>query len=201
MNTPTHVAASLLVWRNEVGPRAAAAVTIGALLPDAPMYGFYAYQRLVAHRSEREIWSTLYFDESWQWLFDWFNSLPLYLAMLLFCRWRGMRTAALLAASALLHVCCDLPVHHDDAHRHFLPLSSWRFMSPLSYWDPQHYGHLFVWLELAFAVGACLFVGTRGQNTTMRKLAYATLAIYAIGIAFAVVMWLPESAGPPRSQS
>ena len=45
MNTPAHVAASVLAWRNEAGWGSAAAVTIGALLPDAPMYVFYAYQQ------------------------------------------------------------------------------------------------------------------------------------------------------------
>ena len=45
MNTPAHVAASLLVWRKEKGTMAASAVVLGALLPDLPMFGFYGYQK------------------------------------------------------------------------------------------------------------------------------------------------------------
>ena len=76
MNTPAHLAASVLVFRNQSGWGAASAVAVGAILPDAPMFGFYAYQKLFAGRSEGEIWSTLYFQEDWQYLFDVFNSAP-----------------------------------------------------------------------------------------------------------------------------
>ena len=38
--------------------------------------------------------------------------------------------------------------HRDDSHRHPYPLSDWRFISPLSYWDPVHHGQ---WLGLAEA--------------------------------------------------
>ena len=39
MNTPAHIAASVLVWRNEPGWANATAVTLGAVLPDLPMFG------------------------------------------------------------------------------------------------------------------------------------------------------------------
>jgi len=29
----------------------------------------------------------------------------------------------------------DFPFHAEDAHKHFWPLSDWRFHSPFSYWD------------------------------------------------------------------
>jgi hypothetical protein len=110
MNTPAHIAASVLVWRNEVSWGAASAVTIGALLPDLPMFGFYAYQRLIAGRSERDIWSELYFQDSWQLLFDVFNSVPLMLTVVVvsyFCR---IGWGVLIGASALLHLCLDFPL-------------------------------------------------------------------------------------------
>lgn len=188
MNTPAHIAASVFVWRKEVGWAPATAVALGAMLPDLPMFGFHAYQK-ASGRPEREIWSTLYFDESWQLFFDIFNAIPLAVVLIFVCRYLGFRWGAICAASALLHMLCDLPLHNDDAHRHFLPLSHWRWESPFSYWDPRHYGRFFMWLELVLAVGACLFVGFGGKSFPMRLLALGTLSLYGLAITFAIVMW------------
>ncbi len=103
----------------------------------------------------------------------------------------GFRIGMVCALSALVHMLCDLPVHHDDAHRHFLPLSTWRFESPLSYWDPKHHGGIFMWLELAFAVGGSIYVLRNGDHAPMRYVAAGTLFLYFAGLAFAAVMWLP----------
>jgi len=88
----------------------------------------------------------------------------------------------LLLASASLHMLCDLPVHHDDGHRHFLPISNWRFESPVSYWDPEHFGLVFAALELIFALAGLVYVIRKGEMPT-RRFAIGTLMIYAIGIA------------------
>ena len=190
MNTPAHVAASVLIWRGESGWASATAIALGAMLPDLPMFGFYAYQRLWVGSSEREIWSTLYFQQNWQLFFDVFNSIPLAIAAILLCQWGGWRWTMLLASSALVHMLCDLPLHHDDAHRHFLPLTTWRFSSPVSYWDHRHFGHIFMWIELVFAIGACLFVAWTGVHFPMRMVALGTLAMYAAGIVFAIFVWM-----------
>mmetsp|Transcript_17513 Transcript_17513/g.20216 ORF Transcript_17513/g.20216 Transcript_17513/m.20216 type:complete len:287 (-) Transcript_17513:60-920(-) len=43
--------------------------------------------------------------------------------------------------SALFHALCDIPVHHDDGPLLFWRINwSYRFESPLSYWDPNYYG-------------------------------------------------------------
>ena len=131
MNTPAHIAVSIFVWRHEPGWRGACAVTFGAILPDAPMFGFYAYQKFTGS-SERLIWSTLYFEEHWQTFFDVFNSIPIALACLLVAVACRRPLAVILLASVLLHLVCDLPLHHDDAHRHFWP-HPWRYQSPFSY--------------------------------------------------------------------
>lgn len=191
MNTPAHIAASLLVWRGESGWSVASAITIGAILPDAPMFAFYAYQKLAAGATESQIWSTEYFRDDWQLFFDLLNSIPLAIVGIVISRLIGFRWGVLMFASALLHVCCDFPVHHDDAHRHFLPLTNWRFVSPVSYWDPEHFGLYFLIGELLFAVIGCAYVGWTGKDFPMRAVALTTLMLYAIGIMFAVVVWAP----------
>jgi hypothetical protein len=195
MNTPAHLAASVLVWRSQHGWRPAAAIAFGAVLPDLPMFGFYAYQKWIG-RPEGEIWSELYFQDEWQLFFDLFNSIPLAGIVIVISYFFGFQWGVLCAASALLHMACDFPLHHDDAHRHFLPLSNWRFSSPFSYWDPKHYGHYFMWCELIFVIGASTFVGWKGDHLAIRSVAFTTLAFYLVGFTFALVVWLPQLAKP-----
>ena len=116
MNTPAHLAASLLVWRNETDRWHVVAIGMGAVLPDAPMFAFYGYQKIMG-RSEAFIWNTAYFQERWQLCFDLFNSIPIFLGIYLLARFLPLRWLSLLAASALLHCVCDLPVHHDGRIR------------------------------------------------------------------------------------
>lgn len=189
MNTPAHIAASLLFWRKEPGWSAAAAVTAGAILPDLPMFGFYAYQK-ANETSENKIWSELYFHENWQLLFDIFNSIPAAFALTILFQLLNFRIGSLLMASALLHMVCDFPVHNDDAHRHLIPFSNWRFLSPVSYWDPKHFGGIFVWFELVFAISSCSFVAFRSDQLPMRVVSCCTLAVYFLFICFAVYFWL-----------
>ncbi len=187
MHTPAHVAASLLLWRRESSWSATGAIVLGAALPDLPMFGFYVVQKL-AGSSERDIWSQHYFDESWQLFFDVFNSIPLMLLILVVCRWRRYRWPELLAASALLHLACDLPLHHDDAHRHFLPFTHWRWFSPISYWDPRHYGRLFAVLELVFAIGSLSFLVARNEHRPIRWVAALMLGVYGLAVG-GLVLW------------
>jgi hypothetical protein len=74
-----------------------------------------------------------------------------------------LRTAPARAflASMALHAVADLLTHHDDAHRHLWPLSGWRFASPVSYWDPAHFGAWFAPLECALAWPCCPPPGAR----------------------------------------
>jgi hypothetical protein len=84
---------------------------------------FYAYQRLLAGRSESQIWGQLYFDTNWQAFFDVFSSLPLALVGGILARAVGSPWLWILCTSMALHGLSDFLVHHDDAHRHFFPFS------------------------------------------------------------------------------
>lgn len=188
MNTPSHVAASLLLGRRDERWPNVVALAFGAVLPDLPMFGFYGYQKW-NQRSENDIWGTLYFEEHWQLFFDWFNSIPLSILLMIIC-WRlGFRWGLLLSASALLHMVCDLPVHHDDGHRHFLPFSNFRFESPVSYWDPKHFGWIFAPLELIFAITTCGWTIAKSKSRSLKVAAATTLACLAMGITLAITVW------------
>ena len=191
MNTPAHLAASLFTWRKEIGPSAAWALSLGAILPDAPMFGFYLFQKLIAGRSEKEIWSTLYFDEGWQTFFDVFNSIPIMFVLLAIGFYKKSRATQLLALSALLHLFLDFPLHHDDAHRHFLPLSHWRFASPISYWDPKHHGLIFSIFELFLALTASIYLSWKAPGKGIRLAAKINLGIYLGFLTLVLFVWLP----------
>ena len=183
MTTPGHAALNLLVLgRSE---RNALPVVLGAVAPDAPMLVFYVWERLVRGMSEGRIWSERYFDPGWQSVstseFDPALALALGLVVLFGRRTAspglapesgvasglrgGWRTApALFVASMILHALGDLPLHREDAHRHFFPFSDWRFTSPVSYWDPAHYGGYAALGEVLLVLAVSVFLFRRYEG-------------------------------------
>lgn len=158
------------------------------MAPDGPMFVFYGYERLVRGTAERTLWSEVYFQADWQRLFDAFHSLPL-IAVAAFFAWRlGSRSGLAFFASMALHSLADLAVHHDDAHAHFFPLSSWRFQSPVSYWDPFHYGQVFLWAELLLVLAGCGLL-LRRSHLGWRYVGGVVLAAYSSFLVFAVMTW------------
>ena len=98
-------------------------------------------------------------------------------------------TTQAFAASGLLHQACDFPVHADDPHRHFWPLSDWRFHSPVSYWDPRHYGHLFQPFEFALTLGLLAFLARRYRSPWLRgALGFLGLVYAARRVAFMTML-------------
>ena len=105
-------------------------------------------------RPEELIWREIYFTPFWQGIGMVANSIPLYATAALLAWWFGRPLVLVFALSALLHLSFDFPFHNDDAHAHFWPLTTWRFESPLSYWDPDHFG---LWVSgFEFLLGVLL---------------------------------------------
>ncbi|HIG72109.1 MAG TPA: hypothetical protein EYQ46_19040 [Myxococcales bacterium] len=173
MNTPAHAliaVASLAGGSRRPFARHAVA---GALLPDIPMFGFYLWQRGYVGLSENQIWNETYFKPDWQLFFDTFNSAPLVLlgfALTSLANPSVRQGLQVFFGAMLLHIMVDLPLHHDDGHRHFLPLSEWRFESPISYWDPAHAGMYGAGLELLCVLGASSIIWRRTQARWVRVL-------------------------------
>ena len=171
MNTPAHAliaVASLAGGQRRPLTRYA---LLGAVLPDLPMFGFFLWQREVVGLPGSQIWGEVYFRANWQLLFDSFNSLPVALLGLALASLAGpkLRSAAQMFFGAMiLHIALDLPLHHDDAHRHFLPLSNWRFESPVSYWDPAHAGAFGAAIEVACVLGSSVVLWRRFEGRVVR---------------------------------
>ena len=190
MNTPAHVMVNLLLLtrgrEKRLDQRRCGAIVAGALLPDLAMIGFYGWQ-LLRGTAEAQIWSVEYYRPFWQAWFDSFNSIPLVALALLIC-WFARRPLLLVFfASMMLHLLCDLPVHHDDGHRHFFPFSDWRFISPVSYWDPAHYGRWFSLFEFSLVLAAGAWMAWR--SAPLRPWVAATGAIYLAYLGYVLVVW------------
>ena len=76
MNTPGHVVINLAFQGKKGSRKLIAPIVAGALVPDLPMFVFYAWQKFQGV-SESRIWQVEYFRESWQNFIDLFNSFPL----------------------------------------------------------------------------------------------------------------------------
>lgn len=87
---------------------------------------------------------------------------------------------ALFALAALTHLAGDLPVHADDAHRHFWPLSDWRFHSPVSYWNPSQGGGWFAFVEATIGIAAAVVLFRRFGATWVRALLGLAIAAYVV---------------------
>ena len=74
----------------------------------------------------------------------------------------------MLFASAAVHALFDLLVHREDGHRHLWPLSDWRFMSPVSYWDPEYGGALGSLLEVVLVAAASVVLWRRHPQRPVR---------------------------------
>jgi hypothetical protein len=190
MNTPTHVIVSALALRADKHPERMWPAVVGGILPDATMFVFYGIQKLIFHTPERTIWETLYFQPHWQAFFDVLNSIPMILIFLGFALWQKWDWGKWLSLSMLLHVACDLPLHHDDGHRHFFPLSDWRFESPVSYWDPGHYGWVAAPAELALLVAGCFILVRFSNSIRVRWLGGIVFSVALLFGIFALAVWI-----------
>jgi hypothetical protein len=121
-------------------PRTLAFVA-GGLVPDLPTYVFFFVHTVFLGTSQQTMWDTLYFNSAWSPILTLSHSLLLWPLLLLFAVYTKRTLLTFFTTSALLHILLDFFVHHNDAYRHFWPLTDWKFISPISYWDPRYYGN------------------------------------------------------------
>ena len=171
MQTQTHA----LIGAYFFGKRDATLLTaaaVGGMVPDLPMFTIVA-ALLASGRRGQEIFGHDYFQPWWQHINGLAHSLILWPLMLVSAlvagrarpaaRWPAILLAV--AAAGFAHACIDLLCHRDDAHMHFWPVSSWKFMSPVSYYDPAHFGGAMMMLE----AGLGLFMAWRLFEIARRR--------------------------------
>ncbi|MGI0489557.1 hypothetical protein ACN4EK_29425 [Pantanalinema rosaneae CENA516] len=156
MNTPSHAVINLALLMEH--PQFALPIAVGAVLPDLPMFVMYAWAKVVRRQSERQIWTETYWQPQWQLINHSFHSIPLTAIASAVAYLADYPAIAWLCLSAVLHSLGDLPVHHDDAHRHWLPFSHYRWISPISYWDPRHHGAIVALIEKLLVLVASIYL-------------------------------------------
>lgn len=179
MNTPSHATINVAVL-SQISPMAGA-IAFGAILPDLPIFGFYVWAKWSARLPERKIWSEAYYYPVVQDIVAFFHSIPLAVLGWSIAFWMGWDLAQVVCLSCVLHSLCDLPVHNSDAHRHFFPLTDYRFISPVSYWDPNHYGSIAAAVELGLVLAATVWVFPRTEFWLVQILLVVVNGLYGWG--------------------
>jgi hypothetical protein len=173
--------------RRRLGP-----APIGSVVPDLPMYAIYGSLKVYGV-NDLIIFGFLYWQNWWQvanaighnfWLWG-----GILLGAILMRERRSLTAASIdawdvpiiLSASALLHTAIDFLCHREDAHMSFWPVTNWKFISPVSYWDPSHYGHVFQAFETLLGLLFAIILFLRFRNTLIRILLGAIALLY-IGV-------------------
>lgn len=180
MNTPTHLIFGLTAFGRPGQTAVVAGALFGALVPDLSLYLMAGTHLLLLGTPPEVVFGELYFSDAWQRIFRIDNSfviwgLALFLSVATQTRW-----AIALCGAALLHLLFDFPLHHDDGRAHFWPISNWVFVSPVSYWDRNHYGHIVGPVEVAAALMCCAVLWRRFKGWAMRFLIGVFAAAEAI---------------------
>lgn len=187
MNTPSHLIINAAL-RKRVGGALAiprSAFLLGAVLPDVPLwllwmgaYGYYRYglgDRSITIMDER--FDRLYFTNPlWIAAHNMLHApILLLIALVLLWRFRALPDTHRgwwfwFAAGCLVHTALDIPVHRDDGPLLFFPVEwSIRFHSPLSYWDPHHFGREFTLFEILLDSVLLLYVVGPGLWRRLRR--------------------------------
>ena len=186
MMTQTHLLLAAGLWAKPGQKRRNVAIIAGSLIPDLSIYILFLYAMATGIPGEI-LWGHTYWREPWQTLSAISNAIPLYLGFLIAAfliaapkdprpRWQSL--PALFCLAALVHLATDFPVHHDDAHVHFWPFSYWRFESPISYWNPDHYGGLFSIFEALLGLALMAILFRRFTARWVRSLLAGAMILY-----------------------
>lgn len=203
MMSQTHILVASALFAKPGQTLRNTAVLIGAFVPDAAIYGLFVWSKLRGI-DENKVWNELYWQEPWQTYTAAGNSIFLCLALMVIGA-IAMRNAPaahrigvflmFLSLAALAHLAADLPVHVDDAHRHLWPISDWKFISQVSYWDPNHHGTTFSVFEALLGIFLCIILFRRFESWLVRvPLISLVVAYVLVPLYFAFQLGGPDLA-------
>lgn len=177
MNTPAHLIFAAAAFARPYQRRTTLAALGGALAPDLSLYVMAGVSLYVLGLSPAYVFDTLYFSDAWQAVFKVDNSFLVWSAGFALAWAMAARAGMIFAASGLLHLAFDFPLHHDDGRAHFWPVSDWVFQSPISYWDTRHHAGIVGPVEMALSVIFCLVLMRRFPSTRSRLLITALMLV------------------------
>ncbi len=161
------------------------AALLGALAPDLSLYLMAGVSLYILDVPARIVFREYYYSDAWQQVFAIDNSFVLWGILLVVALWRKGPALIAFAGAGLMHLALDFPLHNHDARQHFWPLTDWVFISPVSYWDSDHYGRVVGPLEIAICLVLCVMLWLRFRDWGTR-----TVVAGAAGLQMApVVIW------------
>lgn len=186
MHTPTHALVNLALLGRRNSAARTCVIAAGAILPDIPAIVFHIYYRLIRRWPEEALQSSA---PAWKTATMVLHAFPVALLLLTVAAWRRSTLGVALGATLLAHAALDLPVHHGDALRQFWPISDYRFISPLSYWDSNHYAGFIRIVELALLMGSSLMVWRRHRSRWLRAMLVVTNGVMAAALLSGRLFW------------
>lgn len=167
MNTYTHLLMTAALGEHLKQRRMAVctrSVLLGSVLPDVPLIlltmGYIIYHRYIVPLPPGEhIFSNrydqLYFANPFWIVSHSFLHAPFMIAMFALLGYYGLRSEKKWGGSLLwfafgcgLHSLVDIFTHHNDGPLLLFPFNwTYRFITPISYWDSNHYGDIVGTLE------------------------------------------------------
>ena len=135
MNTPAHLIFGAAAFSRKDRKGSLPAALLGAFAPDFSLYAMVAVSIFGMGIPAQTVFREYYYSDAWQQVFAVDNSFVVWGALLALALWRRWHLVAIFAASALLHLALDFPLHTHDARQHFWPVTDWVFYSSVSYWD------------------------------------------------------------------
>lgn len=194
MMTTTHLlVGAAIVTRKNMSRRMVGWAFLAALIPDVNMIAMLVWARM--SNFSGNIWRQpdgLYWSEPWQTYSAIVNSAPLYATILGlgYLVWRSEEEKAkrigqimmVFGGAALAHVLLDFPVHTDDAHQHFWPLSTWRFHSFMSYYQQSAFAQYVSLVEMGMGLIAAIILWRRHTSKLVRGFVVLLVLPYLIRI-------------------
>lgn len=195
--TQTHILIGAAAFARPGRKAIGIAAIAGSVLPDLDVWMMFAVERLRG-LSSCEIFHFRYWEPPWTQLQAIMSSLPLWIGAFVLAliamsatsgTWRQrFLCTAVFAAATVLHLSIDFTLHHDDARAQFQPITDWVFRSPVSYWDPAHFGRFVMPMEMALGIFLAGMIALRFRKrsaligSTMLCMFYlVTLAALTVG--------------------
>lgn len=176
MNTPAHVLIGATAFGRGNRPRVLIASVLGSIAPDLSLYLLAGTSLYLLSIPPQVVFDELYFSPEWQAVFAIDNSVFVWGLFLGIAYWLGRAGWMAFAASALLHIALDFPLHAGDGRPHFWPISDWEFDSPVSYWDSTHHAGWVTPISILISVTCCVLLWRSIRNWGWRAFFMLMLA-------------------------
>ena len=176
MNTPAHLIFGAAAFGQPNHRLTLTAALLGGFAPDLSLYVMAGVSIFAMGIEPERVFNVLYYSDAWQQVFAIDNSFVLWGIAMALAIWKKSRVAIAFTGAALLHLLLDFPLHNHDARMHFWPITDWKFISPVSYWQGSRGGDIVGAIEIS-ACAVLLVVLFRRFKAIGARITFALLAL------------------------